>query len=150
MNAFALSVPGGWYLRHVSPRLDPPLVRLTRGRVSTLMVVPAVLLKTVGARTGQPRVTPLTYFSDGDRVVLMASNYGQSRPPAWYFNVKANPEVRLEAGGVEARYRGEEATGAERERLWALAKQHARNYEKYEQMTVGIRQIPVMVFSPLE
>ncbi len=125
-------------------------MRLSRGRVSSLLLVPPVLLHTVGAKSGQPRVTPLTYFTDDDRVVLMASNYGGPRHPAWYHNVRANPLVRLQAGGATGTYRGDEASGSERQRLWNLAKRHSPNYARYEETTRGVRQIPVMVFSPVD
>ena len=147
---FGVSAIGQSYLKHISPRVDPALTRWTRGRLSSLLIVPPVLLKTVGAKSGEPRVTPLTYFTDGDRVVLIASNYGGPRNPAWYYNVKANPDVTLQAGGVVANYRGTEATGPERDRLYGLAKQHARNYAKYERMTAGVRKIPVLVFAPVD
>jgi deazaflavin-dependent oxidoreductase (nitroreductase family) len=140
---------GTWYVRNISPRVDPPLHRLSRGRLSSIVATPVVMLTAKGARTGRPRTTPLIYFSDGDDVVLMASNYGGTRHPAWYHNVVANPEVTLSAGGHSGRYRARETTGAERERLWALARRFAATYGRYEQ-TAGDRQIPVLVLSPLD
>ena len=107
------------------------------------------MLTATGARSGRPRTTPLLYFSDGDDVVLIASNYGGRRHPAWYRNVKANPDVTLSARGQTARYRAREAEGAERDRLWKLAQRFARTYGRYEQMA-GERRIPLMVLSPLD
>ena len=49
------------------------------------------------------RTVPLVYFTDGDRVILMASNYGGTRHPAWYHNIKATPEVTLYAAGCTGR-----------------------------------------------
>jgi deazaflavin-dependent oxidoreductase (nitroreductase family) len=147
--AFAASPAGHWIVRNISPRVDPFLLRVSRGRASSIAIHPVVMLTARGARSGEPRSTPLLYFTDGERVVLMASNYGGKRHPAWYHNVKANPEVTLTAGGHEARYVGREATGEERERLWTMAKRLARNYSQYEQLTGG-RQIPVMVFTPVD
>jgi deazaflavin-dependent oxidoreductase (nitroreductase family) len=140
---------GRWTLMNISRRVDPALVRLSRGRVSTLVFTPAVLLTTVGAKSGAERTATLLYFTDAGRVILMASNFGQSRHPAWYYNVKANPEVTLYAGGYEGRFRGEEATGAEHKRLWELAKRLTVGYADYEQTTDG-RQIPVLAFSPIK
>lgn len=88
----------------------------------------------------------LLYLTDAGRVICMASNYGGTRHPAWYYNVKANPEVTLSAGGYEGRFRGEETAGAERERLWALAKQLTVGYADYEKTTGG-REIPVIAFT---
>jgi deazaflavin-dependent oxidoreductase (nitroreductase family) len=94
---------------------------LSRGRISTIAVTPVVLLTHTGARSGTRRTTPLIYFTDHDRVILIASNYGSSHHPAWYHNVKANPEVTLSARGFQGPFIGTEVTGAERDRLWALA-----------------------------
>ena len=81
-----------------------------------------LLLTTTGRNSGAKRTTPLIYFTDGDRLILIASNYGGTRHPAWYYNVKANPVVTLLGGGFEGRFACEEVSGAERQRLWALAK----------------------------
>ena len=143
----AMSPGGQWFLRHLSPRVDPRLMRLTRGRMSSMGIFPrSVLLTSKGAKSGVQRTTPLIYFTDGDRVVLVASNYGGTRHPAWYYNVKANPEVTILGGGFEGRFAGEEVTGTERERLWALAKQWNPGYEQYES-SAGDRQIPLLVFT---
>jgi deazaflavin-dependent oxidoreductase (nitroreductase family) len=146
--AASMTDAGTWYVRHVSPRVDPPLHRLSGGRLSSIMATPVAMLTARGARSGRPRTTPLLYFNDGDDVVLMASNYGSTRHPAWYHNVIANPEVTLSAGGDGGRYRAREATGEERERLWRLAVRFARTYGRYEQRA-GERRIPVLVLTPV-
>jgi hypothetical protein len=93
MERFASSRAGGWFFVNVANRIDPPLLRLSRGRVSIAVGQPVLLLTTRGARTGQPRSTPLLYGSDGDRLVLVASKAGSPQHPAWYRNLKAHPEV---------------------------------------------------------
>ena len=144
----ATSRGGQWFLRHISPRVDPRLMRLTHGRVCSMGTFPrSVLLMSTGAKSGTLRTTPLIYFTDGDRVILIASNYGGTRHPAWYYNVKAHPMVILLGGGFEGRFAGEEVTGKERERLWALAKQWNPGYEQYES-SAGDRQIPLLAFRP--
>ncbi len=146
---FAMSPGGQWFLRHISPRVDPRLMRLTRGRVNSMGTFPrSVLLTSKGAKSGVQRTTPLIYFTDGDSVILVASNYGGTRHPAWYYNVKANPVVTLLGGGFEGRFSGEEVTGPERQRLWALAKQWNPGYEQYES-SAGDRQIPLFAFRPI-
>lgn len=112
------------------------------------MVIPEVLLTHTGAKTGEQRITPLTYFTDGGRVVCIASNYGGRKHPAWYHNVKANPRVTLSCRGYEGTFIAEEATGAERERLFALATQFMPSYAAY-QKTTGGRQIPVITFTEI-
>jgi deazaflavin-dependent oxidoreductase (nitroreductase family) len=146
--AFGASPFGHWFVKSVSRHVDPQLLRASGGRLSTVGVYPVMLLTARGARSSRARTTPLLYFSDGNRIVAMASNYGQAGHPSWYYNVRANPEVTLSAGGCEGRYLGREATGDERERLWSLAKQMAKNYGQYER-TAGGRQIPVFLFTAL-
>lgn len=138
-----------WYLQNIVPRVEPLLVHWTRGRMTSLPIVQLLFLKTVGAKTGQARVTPLSYFTDGDNVILVASNYGRPNNPAWYHNVKANPDIRLEARGREGRYVAYEATGGDRDRLWSVATQWTPPLTKYQAMTRN-RAIPVMTCTPLD
>lgn len=140
---------GRWLARRVAPRVDRPLLRLSRGRVSSAMVTPELLLTTVGAKTGKRRTTPLTYFTDGARVIVVASNYGGSRHPAWYYNVLAQPRVTISAGGYTGSFVGAEATGAERDRLWGLAETFIPSYAEYARLA-GRRTIPVLVFTETE
>ncbi len=113
------------------------------------MVTPELLLVSVGAKTGRQRTTPLTYFTDGGRVIVVASNYGGSRHPAWYYNVLANPVVRISAGGYTGTFVGQEVTGADRERLWNLAKEFIPSYAGYERLA-GRRTIPLLMFTETE
>lgn len=137
-----------YLVRHIVPRIDPPLLHLSGGRVSSAMVTPELLLTTVGAKTGQRRVTPLTYFTDNGRVIVVAANYGGRRHPAWYHNVRKQPRVRLTAGRYEGTFVGEEVTGAERDRLWELAKNWIPSYADYEKSTQG-RTIPILAFTEI-
>jgi deazaflavin-dependent oxidoreductase (nitroreductase family) len=143
----AFTPVGQWFLRTVSPHVDPLLVRLSRGWISTVAVTPVVLLAHTGARSGIRRTTPLIYFTDRDRVILIASNYGSAHHPAWYHNVKANPEVTLSARGFEGRFVGAEVTGPDRDRLWALATRWLAAYGEYQRSS-GRRQIPMLAFTP--
>ena len=75
----------------------PVVAARNPGRVdSALGQIPIVLLTVRGARSGVERTVPLLYFSDGDDVILIASSYGRPKFPAWYYNLKANPDVTLE------------------------------------------------------
>jgi deazaflavin-dependent oxidoreductase (nitroreductase family) len=142
---FALSKPGLWYGINVASRVDPKLMKLTRGRVNLLgNVLPTVLLTARGRRSGVERTVPLVYFSDGDDVILMASSFGRPKFPAWYHNVMASHEVTLTAGGVSERYRATEVEGLERDTLYEKAKQVYEGYGIYEKKTVGIRRVPVL------
>ncbi|WP_197380751.1 nitroreductase family deazaflavin-dependent oxidoreductase [Mycolicibacterium mengxianglii] len=138
--------PGRWLARRVAPRIDPTLLRLSRGRLSSALVTPELLLFHTGSRTGRRRTTPLTYFTDDDRVIVIASNYGGSRHPAWYYNVLANPRVTISAGGYTADFIGEEITGAERDRLWDLVVEFIPSYADYKRLA-GDRRIPIVAFT---
>ncbi|MSO42476.1 MAG: nitroreductase family deazaflavin-dependent oxidoreductase [Solirubrobacterales bacterium] len=139
--------PVTWFLVNVGNRIDPMLMRATGGRVKTTIGAPTALLTHIGARTGKRRTTPLAYFTDGDRVVLIASAGGAPRHPAWYRNVMANPEVELWSGGG-GRYLAHEADGAERERLWGTATSFYPGFADY-QRRAGARTIPVVVCEPM-
>jgi deazaflavin-dependent oxidoreductase (nitroreductase family) len=137
----------GWLFTNVGRRIDPTLMRLTRGRVNLAPGAPIALLTHTGARSGKQRQTPLTYFTDGDDVVLIGSRAGDTRNPAWFHNVTANPEVELWARGRGGRYRARVAEGSEHERLWELATTLYSGFDTYQGRAAG-RQIPVVVFSP--
>ena len=142
---FAMSKPGTWYGINIASRVDPKLMKLTRGRMNlSANVLPTVLLTVRGRKSGAERTVPLVYFSDGDDVILMASSFGRPKFPAWYHNVKASPEVTLTAGGVSERYRAVEVDGPERDALYAKAKQVYEGYGIYEERTSGIRKVPVL------
>ncbi|MCA1657286.1 MAG: nitroreductase family deazaflavin-dependent oxidoreductase [Actinobacteria bacterium] len=112
MTAIALSKPGTWFYANVASRIDPWLMRVSRGQInSAFRVVPVVLLTTRGAKSGPERTVPLVYFTEGDDVVLMASSFGRPRYPAWYHNLKANPDCHLRQGGKRLPYRAGEVEG---------------------------------------
>jgi deazaflavin-dependent oxidoreductase (nitroreductase family) len=149
LTAFALTKTGTWYSSQLGARIDPWLVRVTRGRVdSSFGQIPVVVLTVRGARSGVERKVPLLYFSDGDDVVLIASSYGKAKFPAWYYNIKANPDVRLEAMGRAGSYVARETEGEDHDRLFELAQRVYTGYSEYERRTSGIRRIPVMRLSP--
>jgi deazaflavin-dependent oxidoreductase (nitroreductase family) len=102
-----------------------------------------LLLHTVGARTGQPRVNPLVYLPDGDRFVVVASKGGAPTNPDWYHNLRANPEVSIEVGTETIRVRANVVEDdAEREELYA--RQVARRPGFAEYLTRTTRRIPVI------
>ena len=63
------------------------------------LMLPSALLTTTGAKTGQPRTNPVFYFHDGPDVIVIASNYGADKHPAWYHNLTANPRVQIATNG---------------------------------------------------
>ena len=110
-----------------------------RGRV--------LLVTTIGARSGQPRLTPLYYTTDGDRLVVLASKGAAPTHPAWYHNLLAHPAVTIERGPETFRARARPAAEPERTRLFA---QHAAQYPFYVQLQQQVaRRFPVIVFERL-
>lgn len=151
LEPVALSSYGRWYVINVAPRIDRSIGQLSGGRLMSVPGVPLLLLTHTGAKSGRTYTTPLVYFNDGVNgdVVLIASNYGRDRHPAWLANVRANPDVWLQARGRRGRYRARVLSeGPDRDRLFATAKRLTRAYENYEQRAE--RTIHVVVCSPLE
>ncbi len=99
-------------------RIDPYLLRLTRGRLGTGLLLPTALLQTRGARTGLVRRNAVIYFHDGERVTIVASQAGRPENPSWFYNARANPDVLLGGQPFRAEVIDDEAT---RTRLWELA-----------------------------
>ncbi len=128
-------------------RLHASLYRWTGGRIgSRLGGLPHLLLTTRGRRSAQPRTVPLAYMRDGDDYVLVASNGGADRPPAWWLNLEHAPEATIQVGRERFPVVAAAARGEDRERLWPLVKRYNRAYATYETLTE--REIPVVVLRP--
>ena len=141
---------GSWIFARTLHPLDRLLLRLSHGRVSVpgvLTGLPVVMLTTTGAKSGQPRSVPLVGLRDGDKVVLIASNFGQTHHPGWYHNLRAHPEATVELPGRSGTYLAREATPAEWQIYWRRAADLYVGFPKYQQRTQG-RPIPIMVLTP--
>jgi deazaflavin-dependent oxidoreductase (nitroreductase family) len=139
---------GTWIILAILTPIDRVLLRLSNGRLSsTALAMPSLNLISIGAKSGQPRETPLIYLPDGERIVLIASNGGQPNHPAWYYNLLAHPQASVVTGGQTRAFRAREASGAEREDLWRRAASRYPGYETYKLRASG-RTIPVMVLEP--
>lgn len=127
---------------HVVWKLDPHLMRLTRGRLGMGLVMPTALLETRGAKTGAIRRNVVIYFHDGERVTIVASKLGLPEHPSWFHNLRANPEVTFGGIPMRATVVGDEA---ERTRLWALADRVFAPYATYrEEAAKANRTIPIV------
>ncbi|MFJ9590901.1 nitroreductase family deazaflavin-dependent oxidoreductase [Streptomyces acidicola] len=101
-----------------------------------------VIMTTTGAKTGQKRLNPVAYVPEGDRVFVIASNGGKDNPPAWYFNLKANPELTVEIGTDSYQAVATEISGTERDELYARMAAADPAFAAYETKTD--RKIPVI------
>lgn len=109
---------------------------------------PLLLLHTVGAKTGQSRVTPMMYQDIGEGVAVFASKAGAPTNPAWYHNLLANPRVSAEIGTDTVEVVARVAEGPERERIWEAQKRAYPGFADYETKTT--RQIPVVILEPAQ
>jgi deazaflavin-dependent oxidoreductase (nitroreductase family) len=137
---------GGWFCINIGWKVDPYLLKFTKGRFGTGWPLAAALLESRGARTGQPRRNATLYFHDGDRVTIVASKRGWPKNPAWYYNLRKYPDVVF--GGLP--FRAEVVEGeTERLRLWDLADRVFPEYVGYrEQAAQAGRVIPIVQLVP--
>ncbi len=106
---------------------------------------PLLLLTTTGAKSGVTRTTPLAYSADGDRLIIIASYAGGPRHPAWFLNLRANPEVTIELPNETFTTNVVITEGEERQRLFDQQAARMPNFAEYQAKTS--RQIPVVVIS---
>ena len=122
-------------------------LRISGGRLSTGIGQTYVLLHARGAKSGVERTVPLLGTKAGDTILLVASKAGAAEHPAWFDNVRANPEVGVTVDGKRRPMWARVAAGEERERLWAVVCDHYSGYAAYQTRTGG-RVIPVVVLEP--
>jgi deazaflavin-dependent oxidoreductase (nitroreductase family) len=117
------------------------------GRVGGMFEgMPLLLLHHTGAKSGKSRINPLAYQADGGRYVIFASKAGAPTNPDWYYNLKAQPNVKIEVGTDTIDAVASEASGEERERLFRTQAERVPQFADYEQKTE--RVIPVIVLTP--
>ena len=123
------------------------LLRASSGRIGgSFAGAPVYVLITMGRKSGKERAQPLLFIEDGENLAAAASNFGHDHHPAWYLNLKANPNVIVEKRGERVPMAAEEAEGEERARLWERFAELYVAYSVYETRTD--RHIPVIVFKP--
>jgi len=138
--------PVTWLLSHTAHHLDRAMLKLSGERTTVAALtagLPIIRLTTLGARSGQARTVPLIAIPNGERLILIASNWGQARHPAWYHNLKANPQVTVSHLGQERTYIAREVSGEERDACWQRAVALYAGYRNYA-ARAG-RVIPVVV-----
>lgn len=160
MNAPAPARPPGldsmWTVTFIKwmSKINVVLYRRTGGRLGSKWRVgsafprglPVCLLTTTGRKSGEPRISPLLFLEDGDRIILVASQGGLPKHPMWYLNLRANPEVTVQ---VKSRVRPMSAHVAdpeERARLWPRLVAMYPDFDNYQAWTD--RTIPVVVCTP--
>jgi F420H(2)-dependent quinone reductase len=116
------------------------------GLGGTLQKIPVALLTTIGRKTGQPRVSPLYFLRDRDRVIITATKGGAAKNPMWYLNLQANPKVRVQIKKEVLDLTARDATTEERAHYWAELVGMYPSFENYQNWTD--RTIPIIVCDP--
>ena len=109
--------------------------------------VETLLLTTRGRKSGKLRRTALIYGRDGDRYLVVGSRGGADQHPAWYLNLRTNPDVEVQVGAEKFRARASTAGPADKPRLWRTMASIWPEYDRYQTRTK--REIPVVVLEKL-
>ncbi|WAC56905.1 nitroreductase family deazaflavin-dependent oxidoreductase [Gordonia sp. SL306] len=149
-----LSSPAVASLIKVGSRLNAKVYKATGGRLGNTWrigaglrnPVPMCLLTTIGRKSGEPRTAPLLYLRTGDSFVVVASQGGLPKNPAWYLNLVANPEVTIQVGKETFDLRARTASDAERDDLWPQLVDLYADFDTYAAWTD--RKIPVVICEP--
>lgn len=128
-------------------RVGAWLLRRTHGRIVRLWRRRALVLTTIGRRTGKPRTVVVQYFPDGRDFVVVAANSGMPTHPAWYLNLTAHPEARVEVDGRRLAVRATEMHPEEAADWWPRVLAIAPDYARYRQRTG--RRIPLLRLIPV-
>ncbi|MGD9734174.1 MAG: nitroreductase/quinone reductase family protein [Solirubrobacterales bacterium] len=114
-------------------KLNVPVYRLSGGRIGgTVGKAPVLLLTTTGRKSGQKRTSPVVYLAAGDKLVLIDTNAGNERLPAWSLNLGADPECEVEVGRQRRAVRARRADGAERDALWRAHNVQYSGFDEYD------------------
>jgi F420H(2)-dependent quinone reductase len=129
-------------------KLNVPLYRASGGRLGgRIGKAPVLLLTTTGRKSGQQRTAPVVYLADGERMIVIGSNAGNARVPAWALNLKAKPAAAVEVGRRKIPVRARIAEGEERADLWRKSNVQYAGFDDYEARTD--RDIAVFVLEPV-
>jgi len=133
--------------QRAATRLHSFVYRVTNGKIGGRMLgSPVLLLITTGRKSGRERTVPLLYLRDGENLIVVGSNGGAATHPAWWLNLRANPEAIVEVGDQKLRVRAKKADPEEKDRLWPKLVAMYPSYEDYQRRTD--REIPVVLLKP--
>ncbi len=144
-SRLSMTMPDSWL--KATGKLNVPIYRLTRGRLmNTVGTAPVLLLTSIGRRSGQPRTVPVVFLTDGERQVIVGSNAGNTRAPAWSYNLQANSDAEIEIGGDRRLVRARVIDGEERAELWRRVNEMYEGFDEYDAKTS--RDIAVFALEP--
>lgn len=151
LHQFVMLRPVTAFFARKTHRIDGVVLKLTKGKhtLSEILGWNIVQLKTIGAKTSKEYVTLLIGLFDGERIGLIASNFGQAHHPSWYHNLKKTPECFVQIGEFMGKFIARETSGEEYEKYWRMALSYYKGYDKYKQRAAP-RHIPVIVLEPIK
>lgn len=136
----------GFFIKWMS-RVNTWMYRVSKGNWGgTFQKSPVALLTTTGRKSGQPRVSPLLYLREGNRVILVASQGGRDKHPLWYLNLKANPKVSVQIKDEVLQLQARDASDEERRQYWPKLVAMYSSFDDYQSWTD--RVIPVVICDP--
>jgi deazaflavin-dependent oxidoreductase (nitroreductase family) len=145
LSRFSRSIPE-WALRW-GGKLNVPVYRITRGRLfGKVGRAPVLLLTTRGRRSGQLRTAPVLFLAEGERLIVIGSNAGNERAPAWALNLAADGDALVQVRGKQRRMHARIAEGPERDELWQRMNEQYAGFDDYRERTD--RHINVFVLEP--
>jgi deazaflavin-dependent oxidoreductase (nitroreductase family) len=144
-SRISMAMPDSWL--KATGKLNVPIYRLSRGRIFGYVgTAPVLLLTSTGRRSGQQRTAPVVFLADGERYVVIGSNAGHQRTPAWSYNLQANPDAEIELRGARKLVHARVAEGEERADLWRKVNEMYEGFDDYDANTS--RDIAVFVLEP--
>lgn len=136
------------FLKHVITATNMWILKKSKGRLgNSFLGVPVLLLYSVGFKSGVERETPLFYFRHGEKVLVVGSNGGDVKDPAWVKNVVKNPEIRVNIKGKEINMRAHIASVDEQSLYWPMVIETFKVWQKFQERSQ--RQFPIVVLEPL-
>lgn len=150
IQTFGSTKIGAWVFAKTLHHFDRYVFKMSNGRTTITAFIsglPMLVLTTTGAKSGLQRTTPLIYASDSKeskQIGVIASNYGQTRYPSWYHNLKANPEAEINIEGLSYSVVAHEAEGGEYDHYWSIFTKVYKGYPEYKKRVTN-RHIPIMV-----
>ncbi|MEU7630288.1 nitroreductase family deazaflavin-dependent oxidoreductase [Nocardia sp. NPDC049220] len=128
-------------------RANTAAYRASRGKIGgSFYNAPVLLLTTTGRKSGKERTTPLLYLLDEKRYIVVASDRGAPKHPAWYLNLRDHPDVTVQIGSQRISATATEVTGEDRDQLWPRLVEMYQGYDDYTVKTT--RTFPIVTFTP--
>lgn len=122
------------------------LYETSKGKLAnTFLGAPVAILTTTGRKSGKTRKAPVLFLEDGERVLIAATKGGMSKPPIWYLNIVANPDVAIQIGARKRNMRVREADENEQAVLWPKLEAMYAGFVEYRERLAGVRNAPLLI-----